>query len=125
MPENKPTAAGKEMIMPGRLIVIEGIDGSGKTTQVNNLKTRLEREGKSIRYQKFPRYENPSSQLVRMYLGGDFGSDPDAISPYTASAFFAVDRAAAFLQGLSQFYKSGGILLCDRYTTSNAVLQAA
>jgi len=111
--------------MPGKLIVIEGIDGSGKSTQVNDLRTRLEREGKSFRYQKFPRYENPSSHLLRMYLNGEFGRDPDAINPYASSAFFAVDRAAAFLQGLNDYYREGGIILCDRFTTSNAVHQAA
>jgi len=111
--------------MAGRLIVIEGIDGSGKSTQVDKLRMRLEREGKSFRYQKFPRYDNPSSQLLRMYLGGEFGTDPDAVNPYASSAFFAVDRAAAFLQGLNDYYNNGGIILCDRFTTSNAVHQAA
>lgn len=111
--------------MPGRLIVIEGIDGSGKSTQVAYLKARLEREGRSFRYQQFPRYENPSSQLVRMYLGGEFGRDPDRINPYASSAFYAVDRAAAFLQGLGEYYRDGGIILCDRYSTSNAVHQAS
>lgn len=113
------------MIMPGRLIVIEGIDGSGKSTQVLHLKQRLEKDGRNFRYQKFPRYDNPSSQLLRMYLGGEFGSSPDSVNPYASSAFFSVDRAAAFLQGLGDFYKSGGIILCDRFTTSNAVHQAA
>ena len=73
--------------MPGKLIVIEGIDGSGKSTQVSRLMQRLEQSGRPFRYQKF-RYENPSSQLVRMYLNGDFGSDPDLVNAYAASAFF-------------------------------------
>jgi dTMP kinase len=60
-----------------------------------------------------------------MYLNGDFGSDPDLVNAYAASAFFSVDRAAAFMQGLGDFYRSGGTVLCDRYTTSNAVHQAA
>lgn len=111
--------------MAGKLIVIEGIDGSGKSTQISYLMKRIEQSGKKYRYQKFPRYDNPSSQLVRMYLNGDFGSNPDSINAYAASAFFSVDRAAAFLQGLGDFYRSGGVILCDRYTTSNAVHQAA
>lgn len=111
--------------MPGKLIVIEGIDGSGKSTQVCRLIQRIEESGKLFMYQKFPRYDNPSSQLVRMYLNGDFGSNPDSINAYAASAFFSVDRAAAFMQGLGDFYRSGGIILCDRYTTSNAVHQAS
>lgn len=115
----------KDMIMPGKLIVIEGIDGSGKSTQALHLKQRLEKDGWNFRYQKFPRYENPSSQLLRMYLGGEFGSNPDSVNPYASSAFFSVDRVAAFLQGLGDFYLSGGIILCDRFTTSNAVHQAA
>ncbi|NLM62109.1 MAG: deoxynucleoside kinase [Clostridiales bacterium] len=111
--------------MSGKLIVIEGIDGSGKSTQALLLRQRLEKEGRNFRYQKFPRYENPSSQLLRMYLGGEFGSSPDSVNPYASSAFFSVDRVAAFLQGLGDFYKSGGLILCDRFTTSNAVHQAA
>ncbi len=111
--------------MVGKLIVIEGIDGSGKSTQLDLLKAKLGQAGELFRYQRFPRYDDPSSILVRMYLGGEFGNDPCATNPYTASAYFAVDRAAAFAGELGSFYRSGGTVLCDRYTTSNAIYQAA
>lgn len=111
--------------MAGRLLVIEGIDGSGKSTQLSLLKDRLERTQIPFRYQRFPRYDRPSAQLLKMYLNGEFGTQPGDVNPYAASAFFSVDRAAAFLEGLGAFHRDGGLLLCDRYTTSNAVHQAS
>ena len=110
--------------MPGRLIVFEGTDGSGKSTQFRRLCARL--DGMSRTYQKlvFPQYDQPSSALIRMYLGGEFGSDPAAVNPYAASAFYAVDRYASLKKVWGDFYDRGGLVLTDRYTTSNAVHQA-
>ena len=79
----------------GKLIVIEGIDGSGKSTQYKKLRERLEQEGRSFRSLVFPRYDNPSSALIRMYLGGEFGSDPGDVNAYAASSFYSVDRDAS------------------------------
>ena len=111
--------------MLGKLVVFEGIDGSGKSTQFDMLCTRLADEGRDFRRVRFPRYDEPSSSLVRMYLGGKFGDDPEAVNPYAASSFFTVDRIASFLQDWKSYYEKGGLILTDRYTTSNAIHQGA
>lgn len=107
----------------GKLIVIEGTDGSGKSTQFELLAARLEREGRTFHRLRFPRYDQPSSALIRMYLGGDFGTDPEAVNAYAASTFYAVDRYASYVQDWRQAYEAGDLFLSDRYTTSNAVHQ--
>lgn len=107
----------------GKLIVIEGTDGSGKSTQFELLAARLEREGTAFRRLRFPRYQEESSALIRMYLGGAFGEDPGAVNAYAASAFYAVDRYASYMQDWKPDYEAGGLFLSDRYTTSNAVHQ--
>ena len=109
----------------GKLIVIEGTDGSGKSTQFALLTSRLEQE--QIAFQKlvFPRYSEPSSALIRMYLGGDFGSSPNSVNAYAASTFYAVDRYASYKMDWGQWYENGGLVVSDRYTTSNAVHQAS
>ena len=109
----------------GKLIVIEGTDGSGKSTQFAKLTQRLTEEGKDFRKLVFPRYSEPSSALIRMYLGGEFGTDPHAVNSYAASAFYAVDRYASYKQDWGNWYENGGLILSDRYTTSNAVHQAS
>ena len=111
--------------MAGKLIVFEGTDGSGKSTQFARLCARLEEMGKPFQRLIFPQYDKPSSALIRMYLGGEFGSDPGDVNPYAASAFYAVDRYASLKQVWGDYYKGGGLVLSDRYTTSNAVHQAA
>lgn len=109
----------------GKLIVLEGTDGSGKSTQFKALSERLERDGVSFKHLVFPRYSEPSSALIRMYLGGEFGKNPSDVNAYAASAFYAVDRYASFKQDWGQWYEDGGLILSDRYTTSNAVHQAS
>ena len=110
--------------MKGKLIVFEGTDGSGKATQTGLLCDRLASEGASVRRLTFPRYNEDSSMLVRMYLSGAFGSRPGDVNAYAASAFYAVDRYASYKQDWGEYYEQGGILITDRYTTSNAVHQA-
>jgi len=105
--------------------VFEGTDGSGKSTQFNLLTKRLEEEQISFRRLRFPRYDQESSALIRMYLGGAFGSDPEAVNAYAASTFYAVDRYASFLQDWKADYENGCLFLADRYTTSNAVHQGS
>ena len=111
--------------MPGKIVVLEGADGSGKSTQFKVLTQRLKSEGVEFRTLVFPQYSEPSSALVRMYLGGEFGSKPENVNPYAASTFYAVDRIASYLKDWKEYYLSGGLLLSDRYTTSNAMYQGA
>lgn len=109
----------------GRLVVIDGLDGSGKTTQFDRVGEYLERRGTSYKKICFPDYDNPSSALVKMYLAGDFGSDPDAVNAYAASSFYAVDRYASYKKFWQADYAQGRLILAARYTTSNAIHQMA
>lgn len=111
--------------MDGRLIVFEGTDGSGKSTQFARLCQRLDDRGEAYQKLVFPQYREPSSALIRMYLGGEFGSRPGDVNPYAAASFFAVDRYASMKKVWGSYYQGGGLILTDRYTTSNAVHQAA
>lgn len=111
--------------MKGKLIIIEAGDGSGKATQTEKLFQRLLSEKLKVKKIEFPNYASQSSALVKMYLNGEFGTDPDTISPYIASSFYAVDRYASYKKEWEAFYLGGGIILADRYTTSNMVHQAA
>ena len=109
----------------GKLIVIEGTDGSGKSTQFKLLTARLEAENHKFQKLVFPQYAEPSSALIRMYLGGEFGTKPSDVNAYAASAFYAVDRYASYKKVWGQWYEDGGLIVSDRYTTSNAVHQAS
>jgi len=109
----------------GKLIVIEGTDGSGKSTQFKALTERLRKENTEFKTLVFPRYAEPSSALIRMYLGGEFGTKPSDVNAYAASAFYAVDRYASYKQDWGQYFEQGGLIVSDRYTTSNAVHQAS
>lgn len=109
----------------GKLIVFEGTDGSGKSTQFSLLTRRLEARGVDFRTMVFPQYTEPSSALIRMYLGGEFGARPSDVNAYTASTFYAVDRFAAFRKVWGEYYRNGGLMLSDRYTTSNAEIGRA
>ena len=109
----------------GKLIVIEGTDGSGKSTQFRLLTHRLEKDNTPFEKLVFPQYGEPSSALIRMYLGGEFGTHPKDVNAYTASTFFAVDRFASYKKVWGRWYEQGGLVVSDRYTTSNAVHQAS
>lgn len=109
----------------GKLIVVEGTDGSGKSTQFRLLTGRLEKENHSFQKLVFPQYSEPSSALIRMYLGGEFGTDPADVNAYAASAFYAVDRYSSYKKVWGKYYEAGGLILSDRYTTSNAVHQTS
>ena len=109
----------------GKLIVLEGTDGSGKSTQFRLLTQWLEEADKPFKHIVFPRYKEESSALIRLYLGGAFGTKPSDVNGYAASAFFAVDRFAAYKQDWGEYYEQGGLILSDRYTTSNAVHQGS
>ncbi len=109
----------------GRLLVIEGLDGSGKATQAKRLAAALAAEGLPVREVSFPNYGSDSSALVRMYLSGQFGQKPDDVNAYAASSFFAVDRYASYKRDWGGFYEAGGVVLADRYTTSNGAHQCS
>ena len=109
----------------GQLIVIEGTDGSGKSTQFRLMSQRLEKDGVAFKHLVFPRYSEESSALIRMYLGGQFGTKPTDVNAYAASSFYAVDRFASYKMDWGKWYEEGGVVLSDRYTTSNAVHQAS
>lgn len=109
----------------GKLIVIEGTDGSGKSTQFRLMSEHLEKDGVAFKHIVFPRYSEESSALIRMYLGGQFGDKPSDVNAYAASSFYAVDRYASYKMDWGKWYEDGGVVISDRYTTSNAVHQAS
>ena len=108
----------------GKLIVLEGSDGSGKATQTTRLLERLLNLRVKAMRVSFPNYESESSALIRMYLRGDFGESAESVNPYAASTFYAVDRFASF-QNWKEFYEDDGIILADRYVGSNMAHQSA
>ncbi len=109
----------------GKLIVIEGLDGSGKSTQLELLPAALEKKGINCRTVSFPDYESDSSALIKMYLNGQFGDKPTDVNAYAASAFYAVDRFASYKTNWGDFYNNGGTVIAGRYVTSNAVHQTS
>lgn len=111
--------------MRGRLIVFEGTDGSGKATQSKLLYERLFSDGYNVKKFSFPDYDDPSSTLLKMYLGGEFGDKPDSVNCYVASSFFTVDRIASYLKKWKEDLDSGAIIILDRYTSSNMVHQTS
>ena len=108
----------------GKIFVIDGTDGSGKQTQLQKLKERLEKEKIDYRVVSFPNYDSKTSALVKMYLSGDFGKNAKEISPYIASTFYAADRYATFQTEYKEYYENGGIILADRYTTASMIHQS-
>ncbi len=108
-----------------KLIVIEGVDSSGKATQSKLLYERLKKEYNNTETVEFPNYNSESSSVVKMYLRGDFGKNAKDVSPYAASSFFAVDRAASVFGEWKDIFKDGNIVVADRYTTSNMIHQAS
>lgn len=107
----------------GRLVVLDGLDGSGKSTQLVRLQEYFTQNHIDYRQISFPDYEQPSSALVSMYLRGEFGEAADAVNSYAASSFYAVDRYASYKKFWEEDYKAGRLILAARYTTSNAIHQ--
>ena len=108
-----------------KLVVIEGVDSSGKQTQTERLYERLVSESKRVEKIVFPNYDSDTSSLVKMYLGGEFGSRPEDVNPYTASAFFAVDRVGSIRSVWKKKLDGADIVIADRYVTSNMIHQAS
>lgn len=109
--------------MNGKLIVIEGLDGSGKGTQSRLLYNYIKEVTPKVKCISFPDYNQPSSALVKMYLNSELGNNPSDVNAYAASSFFAVDRYASYIKFWRSLYEDGYIIICDRYTTSNAGYQ--
>ena len=106
-----------------KLIIIEGLDGSGKSTQVELLQKYFESEGINYKKIKLPDYDSPSSTLVNMYLAGEFGKSASDVNAYAAGAFYAVDRFASYKLNWGKDYENGTLILADRYATSNSIYQ--
>lgn len=109
----------------GKLIVIEGTDSSGKETQTLNLYNRLKEDGEKIRKISFPNYESRASEPVKMYLAGEFGTNPIEVNPYPISTMYAIDRYASYMKDWGKNYNNKEVIVTDRYTTSNMVHQAS
>lgn len=106
-----------------KLIIIEGLDGCGKSTQTALIEEYFKKENVAFKKIKLPDYDSPSSTLVKMYLGGEFGRDADSVNAYAAGAFYAVDRFASYKLGWKKDYEDGTLILADRYATSNSIYQ--
>lgn len=109
--------------MAGKLIVLDGLDGCGKSTQTPLVASELEKAGYSVKVISFPDYDQPSSALVRMYLAGEFSADPAGVNAYAASSFYAVDRYASYQKFWKKDYENGALILATRYVSSNAIHQ--
>ncbi len=120
-----PWSEGWFRMKNGKLIIFEGIDGSGKSSQYRRICDRLSADSISFKKIVFPRYEKDSSALIRLYLNGSFGLHPDDVNAYAASLFYAVDRYASFKDDWGTEYGGGQLIIADRYTTSNIVHQGA
>ena len=105
------------------LVVIEGLDGSGKQTQAELLREKLS-QSDTVRKISFPNYESPAGELIRMYLNGKFGENASGVDSYAASALYAIDRYVSFKKTWQKDYQQG-LIIADRYTTSNMIHQGA
>lgn len=107
----------------GRLVVIDGGDGSGKTTQAKLLTDYLRQKGQKVKYIDFPNYTTFFGKLVGRFLAGDFGKLDD-VSPYLAALPYALDRAS-IRDEIKKNLRSGKIIISNRYTTSSIAHQTA
>ena len=107
----------------GKLIVLEGLDGSGKSTQFERIYSILSKRGNNIKKISFPDYSDRSSELVKMYLAGEFSDDPSEVNAYAASTFYAADRYASYMRFWKKEHDNNTDILAARYTTSNCIYQ--
>jgi len=112
------------MNQKGKIIVIEGLDGSGKSTQIEILFDKLTEMGFDAKRLKFPDYDSKSSELVKMYLNGEIGEIED-VNLYAASTFYSADRYISYKTVWQNGYENGCLYTLDRYTTSNIIYQMA
>lgn len=110
----------------GKLIAIDGVDASGKQTHTELLTEYFKSKGQKVRRLSFPMYDNPSSTLVKMYLSGDFGKNPEDVDAYCASTLFAADRFATYRSDWHNDYEDRDtVIIADRYVSSNMIHQAS
>ncbi|PWM47719.1 MAG: thymidylate kinase [Clostridiales bacterium] len=109
----------------GKLYIIDGVDGCGKSTQTKLLVDKFKKDGKNVVKIKFPNYDSPSSTLVKMYLAGELGCTANDVNSYAASSFYAVDRYASYVKEWKEAYESGAVIISDRYVSSNIIHQGA
>ena len=98
------------MVKQGKIIVLDGLDGCGKSTQFEALGKLLTEQGKTVKSISFPMYDKPSAALVKMYLHGDFSDTPGGVNAYAASSFYAVDRYANYKLDWEKNYAAGEII---------------
>ncbi|WP_294488248.1 deoxynucleoside kinase [uncultured Ruminococcus sp.] len=105
------------------LIVLEGLDGSGKSTQFEKLTEYLRGKGVKFKAISFPDYDDPSSTLVQMYLNGEIAGSAEAVNAYAASSFYAADRYVSYKKYWEKDHAEGSMILAARYVTSNCIYQ--
>lgn len=106
-----------------KLIVIDGLDGCGKSTQFELLKKTLAEKSIPCKTISFPEYDKPSSTLVKMYLNGDISESPNGVNAFAASSFYAADRYISYKLYWEKNYRNGDVILASRYVSSNAIHQ--
>lgn len=111
------------MIGKSTLIVIDGLDGSGKSTITPLVYEHFKKKSDKVVLISYPDYDSKSSALVKMYLNGELSKNADEINPFAASSFYAVDRYASFKQHWESYYNEGFLIIATRYVTSNAIHQ--
>lgn len=104
----------------GKLFVIEGLDGCGKSTQLDMLKSKTDN---NTRFISFPNYDSASGQIIKDYLSGKFVEENGKAGAYTASSFYAVDRYISYKTDWEKDYQAGKTIIAARYTSSNAIYQ--
>lgn len=111
---------GVEIKNKGKLFVIEGLDGCGKSTQLEMLKSKTDN---NTRFISFPNYDSASGQIIKDYLSGKFSEENGKVGAYTASSFYAVDRYISYKTDWEKDYQAGKTIIAARYTSSNAIYQ--
>lgn len=106
----------------GKLFVIEGLDGCGKSTQLEMLKAKVAGD---IRFISFPNYDSASGEIIKDYLSGKFSEEDGRTGAYTAGSFYAIDRYISYKTDWEKDYRSGKTIIAARYTSSNAIYQMA
>ncbi|MBE6889711.1 MAG: thymidylate kinase [Ruminococcaceae bacterium] len=106
----------------GKIIVLEGMDGCGKSTQLQLIVDALKEKGLPARLVSFPNYDSDSGRIIKSYLNGDIPCD-GTVGAYAASSFYAADRYISFNTEWKDAYERGDVIFCGRYTTSNAIYQ--